>query len=89
MSTVGIKADLIERINNMDERFLKAMHFIALAYETRDENTIVSYDVDGTPRTANELTNTLDAEVEAAKRGEYITIEDFKRQSALWGQTTK
>lgn len=44
---------------------------------------------DGTPRTVNELTSILDAEIEAAKRGEYITIEDFKNQSTLWTQTIK
>lgn len=29
----------------MDERFLKAMHLIALAYDAKDEDPIVSYDI--------------------------------------------
>ena len=49
------------------------------------EDPIVSYDVDGTPRTASELTAILDAEVEMVKKGEYVTIEEFQKQSSKWG----
>ena len=53
------------------------------------EDPIVSYDVDGTPRTASELTAILDAEVEMVKKGEYVTIEEFQKQSSKWGPNTK
>ncbi|MEL7119825.1 MAG: hypothetical protein AAFO07_10300 [Bacteroidota bacterium] len=57
--------------------------------QEQGSNPIVSYDIDGTPRTAMELTALLDEEVEAAKKGEYVTLQDFKKQSSTWGQSTK
>jgi len=58
--------------------------------EEVEDDPIVSYDVvTGTPRTASELTTILDREVEAARRGEYITLEDLRKKSDRWLASTK
>ncbi len=87
MSTIEIRAELHKLIDQVDERFLKAVYLMISAYQEKDP--IMGYDIDGTPRTASELTDILDKEVEAAQRGEYITIEEFQKQSAQWGKPTK
>ena len=89
MSTVDLRADLHQLIDQLDDRFLRAVHSMVSVYQESEEDPILSYDLDGTPRKASELTAILDAEVEAARKGDYITIEDFKKESATWGQHTK
>ncbi len=87
MSTTEMRSELHQLIDQVDERFLKAVYLMVRAYQEKDP--VISYDIDGTPRTASELTAILDEEVEAARRGEYIAIEEFQKQSAQWGQSTR
>ena len=87
MSTIEIRDEMHKLIDQIDERFLKALYLMVSSYQAKEP--IIGYDIDGTPRTASELTAILDKEVEAAQRGEYITIEEFQKQSAQWGKPTK
>jgi hypothetical protein len=87
MSTIEIRDEMHKLIDQIDERFLKALYLMVSTYQAKEP--IIGYDIDGTPRTASELTAILDKEVEAARRGEYITIEEFQEQSAQWGKPTK
>lgn len=87
MSATEMRSELHQLIDQIDERFLKAVYLTIRAYQEKDP--IVSYDIDGTPRTASELTAILDEEVEAARRGDFMTIEEFRKQSAQWGQSTR
>lgn len=87
MSTIEIRAELHKLIDQVDERFLKAVYLMVSSYQGKD--AIIAYDIDGTPRTASELAAILDKEVEAARRGDYITIEEFQKRSAEWGKSTK
>lgn len=87
MSTIEIRDEMHKLIDQIDDRFLKALYLIVCSYQAKEP--IIGYDIDGTPRTASELTAILDKEVEAAQRGEYITIEEFQKRSAQWGKPTK
>ena len=90
MSAVEIRNEIQSYLDKVqDESFLKVIHSMLGTYVQEQEDPIISYDIDGTPRTASELTSILDAEVAAARKGEFITIEDFQKQSAKWGQLTK
>lgn len=91
MSTVEMRAEVHQMIDEVDIVLLEAIHAMLGTYQKRQENDpILSYDVvTGTPRTASELTTILDEEVAAVRRGEFITFEDFQRESAQWGQRTK
>ena len=90
MSTTDIRAESHDILDRIDDRFLAAVHALLRTYEQQGEDTIVSYDVvSGTPRTASELTELLDKEVAAVRRGEFATFEDFQKKSAQWGQRTK
>lgn len=86
MSTVEMRAEVHEMIDDVDGILLEAIHAMLETYQKRQQgDSIVSYDaVTGTPRTASELTATLDQEVAAARRGEYTTIEDLRKESDQW-----
>jgi len=88
MSVAEIREDLVKRINIIDERFLKAVHLMVSSYQ-EEEDPIIGYDIDGSPRTASELTNILDEQVEAGLRGEYTTLENLRKESDQWLIPTK
>jgi len=84
MSAVEIRADLIERITNMDERFLQAMHQIAVAYDSRDIDPIIGYSVQGDPMYASVAKEEFKRRFEAVDEGEFITLEELKKESETW-----
>jgi len=90
MNAVEIRADLIERIANMDERFLKAMHLMAVAYDSRGEiEQPIGCEMDGTPIYGSVLGPLLDKEIEAAENGNYITAQELDKISKTWVTRTK
>lgn len=91
MSTVEMRAEVHQMIDEVDSVLLEAIHAMLGTYKKHQESDpVVSHDVvTGTPRTASELTTILDEEVAAVRRGEFITFEDFQKESAQWGQRTK
>ena len=92
MSTIDMRGDILKWVDQVDESFLSAVHAMMGTYVAKQEaktkvedDPIVSYDVvTGTPRTASELTAILDKEVEAARGGEYITLEALREKSNQW-----
>jgi hypothetical protein len=95
MSTTDMRSEVATWLNELDDDFLAAVHAMVGTYRAKqeakvEEDPIVSYDVvTGTPRTSSELTAILDKEVEAVRRGEFVTFEDFQKESAQWGQRTR
>lgn len=95
-----MRTEVATWLNDLDDNFLAAVHAMVGTYvakqqvETKveevEDDPIVSYDVvTGTPRTASELTEILDNEVAAVRRGEFVTFKDFQKESAQWGQRTR
>ena len=89
MSAVEIRADLIERISNMDERFLKAVHSMIVTYQTETAEHPVGYEVDGTPIYGSILGSELDKEIEAVENGNFITVQELDKKSKAWLTRTK
>lgn len=89
MSTAEIRSE-IDRYLDMvkDESFLKVVHSILGTY-IKEKEAIISYDIDGTPLTATELEAILDKEVEAGRRGEYTTLEELRKESDEWLESTR
>lgn len=90
MTTIDMRSESHQILDQVDDRFLEVVHAMLQAYARQAVEPVVSYDaVSGTPRTASEFTALLDGEVASVRRGEYMTIEDFKKESAKWGQRIK
>ena len=89
MSTAEKKQALQKRIDQIeDEKFLNAIYVMVEAYV--EEDPIIGYDpVDGTPKHASRMQEELKQEVEAGRRGEYITLEELRKKSDQWLQRTK
>ena len=85
MSTTDMRSEVVTWLNDLDDSFLAAVHAMVGTYVSkRKEDPIIGYDADGTPLHAEEMKKIYAAEVEGVKRGEYMTIEDFEKESATW-----
>ena len=81
-----------ELLDQVDDEFFSAVYAMLETYvrKQQEDVKIVSYDaVTGEARSSSELTEILDKEVEAVRQGDYITIEDFRKESAQWVRRTK
>ncbi|MEM6261364.1 MAG: hypothetical protein AAGI38_02570 [Bacteroidota bacterium] len=88
MSVIEVRKQIDQYLDQVDENFLMVVHAM-LETHVEQEQAIVSYDIDGTPRTAEELSKILNERVKAAERGEYITLEELREKSNAWLKRTK
>lgn len=87
MSTVEIRADLMDRISKLDDRFLKAVHLMVVSYQ--DADPIEGYDLEGNPLRASELMDKYEAGITAVKEGDFITIDELREKTKQWLSSTK
>ena len=84
MSTLEMRNDVFAWLENVDDSFLAVVHAMVGTHVRQQEDTIIGYDADGQPLYAEEMKKIYAAELEGVKRGEYLTIEDFEKESATW-----
>ena len=85
MSAVEIRAEIQSYLEKVeDEGFLKIVHSMLETYIQQQEESIVGYDIDGTPRTSSELVEMLDKQVESGLKGQYTTLENLRKESDQW-----
>lgn len=88
MSTTEMKAVVLKQLEEADEKLLRMIHAMIEAYQTEDD-PVISYDVHGNPRRASELQAILNKEVEGARKGNFITIDELDEKSKQWVKPTK
>ena len=88
MSTTEIKEALKKHIDDADDRLLRMLIAMIEAYH-EEEDPVISYDVHGNPRRASELRALLREQVEAGRRGEYISVDELEKRSKQWLKDTK
>ena len=86
MSAAEIIAEIHSYLEKVkDETFLRVVHSMLDTYvKEQHKDGIAGYDIDGTPRTADELTTILDKQVKAGLKGEHTTLEDLRKESDQW-----
>jgi hypothetical protein len=83
MTNLEIKTELHRLIDQVDERFLKALYLMVSSYQAEDP---IGYKTDGTPIFGSALGRELDEE---AKKGQYISVEELEKRSEQWMKGTK
>ncbi|HKL71737.1 MAG TPA: hypothetical protein VJ855_03695 [Marinilabiliaceae bacterium] len=81
METTELRKSLHRIIDHADEKFLRMIN--SLANEYAKEDTIVAYR-GGTAITKATLYQELKKAEKEIERGDYLTIEDFAKESAKW-----
>ncbi|MCB0586998.1 MAG: hypothetical protein KDD06_16965 [Phaeodactylibacter sp.] len=88
MGEVQLKETVLKQLEGADEKLLRMVYAIIEAYYEK-EDPVVSYDVNGNPRTASELKALLDEQVEEGRKGKYISIDELDQKSKQWLKHTR
>ena len=90
MSAVEIRAEINSYLEKVqDESFLKVVHSMLNTYLKEQEYVIEGYDLEGNPKTANELMDKYEAGIAAVEAGDFITVEELREKSKEWLSPTK
>ena len=90
MSTVEMRAEVHEMIDDVDGVLLEAIHAMLDTYTKRQaEDPIVGYEIDGTAITLSTLERQADEAMAQVARGEYITLAELEKESEEWLTRTK
>jgi hypothetical protein len=84
MSKIELRSQVHHLIDDIDDSFLKVIYSMLETYVQEKENSIIGYDIAGKPISVK------DAGVEYSKRnnnmksGNFITLEELKREVSEW-----
>lgn len=81
MGALELRDNLLQYINQADERLLKVVKAVMESYW---EDEVVAYTIDGKPLTKSAYKNELKEAIDEMKRGEFTTQEDLEKESENW-----
>lgn len=84
MSATEMRSELHRLIDQVDERFLKAVYLMVRAYQKTDEYPVENINIPGLPGTEEEIQNSIERGEEQIARKDYYTIDDLKNKTAQW-----
>ena len=86
MSAVEIREEVHELVDQLDDKFLTAVHAMLETYMQleNEEDGIIGYELDGTPITVEYAIVEYQRRVEEVKKGNYISLEDLEREAEQW-----
>jgi HEPN domain-containing protein len=82
MSITDLRKSLHKLIDNADEKFLRMVHSLALEY-LKDDGKIIAYRGDKSI-TREALYRELKEAEKEIDNGDYITLEQFDKESGKW-----
>ncbi len=90
MSTIEIRTEVHQMIDEVDETLLKAIHAMLGAYQRElSEDPIIGYGPTGDPMYASTAREAYEKRYEAVEHGSFITLEDLKKESQTWLKGTQ
>ncbi|MEM8525262.1 MAG: hypothetical protein AAGG68_11485 [Bacteroidota bacterium] len=81
MTTVDIKTDLHQFIDDLDEHFLRAVHAMVTTYLAKDE--VIGYKMTGEPITQRDLEQQIEQSEQQIKEGKYLSTEELRKKMNL------
>lgn len=85
MSVVEIRSKVHQIIDRLDEGFLNVVHSMLDTYiQQQKADPVIGYDIDGTPKHSTVMETEMRLQVDAAKRGEFTTLENLRKESDEW-----
>lgn len=88
MSTIELRTQLHHLIDQLDDRFLKAVHSMVSVYQNEDsasdDDPVLGYETDGTPVTVSVFIEQAQKALSEAKEGKSLSIEEFTIISEQW-----
>jgi hypothetical protein len=81
MSTIELRKELHQYIDEADLTFLKMVRAMSLEYK---KTTVAGYNIDGSPITQQELRKRVVAASKRVKAGDYIRHEEIAKEVENW-----
>ena len=81
MGALELRDNLLQYINQADERLLKVVKAVMESYW---EDEIITHTIDGKPLTKKAYKEELDEAVAEIKKGDFTTQEDLEKESENW-----
>jgi len=81
MSTTEMKAEIHTLIEQAEDNYVEVIHTLLNAHVT---DPIISYDIEGNPQRASQMKEIFLEQLEEIKKGNFVTHEEFKKQSKAW-----
>ncbi|GEC71037.1 hypothetical protein FFL01_05760 [Flavobacterium flevense] len=81
MGALELRDNLLQYINQADERLLKVVKAVMESYW---EDEIIAHTIDGKPLTKKAYKEELDEAVAEIKKGDFTTQEDLEKESENW-----
>lgn len=85
MTTLEMKQSLHERIDQLDDQFLKAVYAMIETYASSD--IIVGYELNGDPVLSKDLEQRILKAETQIQKGEYLSMGELKEKVNTWRNT--
>lgn len=89
MSQEAKRAHAHELIDQMDNEFFDAIYQLMETYVRKQSDHIMGYSAKGDPIRVSEFLEEAEEQIQRAKAGEGISIEELKKRSAQWLERSK
>jgi len=83
MSTVEMKAQIHEYLNQVDDDFVEAIHAMLDTYIAKQKDTILGYDVHGNPKYAAVMKEKYKEDLKAVKQGKGKSLKEMKAKHGI------
>lgn len=84
-----IQDDIADYIELLHQKYVEDPQEEEELERTPDGDVIIGYDMQGNPKLASVMKEKYKADLEAVRRGEFITFEDFEKESETWLKSIK
>jgi len=92
MNTVEMKAEIPLLLEQVEDNFVEAIHTLLKTHTASHEGdmSLIPYDTEAKPEfdSVEEFVVELDRRIDAIRAGEYVTLEELKKESLTWRKKT-
>lgn len=89
MSTAEMKTEIHTFIEQAADSYVEVIHTLLDAHIGKQDDPVISYDIDGNPQRASQMKEIYLKELEAVKNGNFMTHEEFKKRPKPWLKPTE
>ena len=84
MSTAEMKSEIHTLLEQVEDSYVEAIHTLLNNHVGKQDDPIISYDIDGNPQYASQMKEIFLEQLEEVKKGNFVTLDELKEESKTW-----
>ena len=84
MSTAEMKSEIHTLLEQVEDSYVEAIHTLLNTHVGKQDDPIISYDLEGNPQYASQMKEIFLKELEEVKKGNFVTLDELKEESKTW-----